>query len=147
MGRKCQTLDSLLSKADKDPETGCLVWNKVRDKDGYGITSISGTKLPAHRAVMSFLTDVTGKYVLHKCDNSGCINPEHLYLGNQKDNIADQITNGTNSGVNKITAKLSASQVREIRASTLAPKELALVYNVSYHCVWDILNFRSWKNV
>lgn len=146
MGRKAQTYESLLSKAMSDGD--CLRWTKCKDKDGYGVSAIKGIKMPAHRAVMSFLTDVTGAYVLHKCNNRDCINPEHLYVGTQQQNVQDQINAGTFvRGSKNGKARLTEEQVRAIRASTLSCRELATTHNYSYYGMWDILKGRSWKHL
>ena len=145
MGRKPQSLDNLLEHTIVDGE--CLRWTGCKDKDGYGLASIRGIKMPAHRAVMSFLHDIDGQYVLHKCTNRDCVNPEHLYLGDQKQNVQDQIDAGTfvygsKNGMAKLTEKL----VSEIRASSLSHKHWAEKLNLHYTTIWDARN-RKWKQV
>jgi len=146
MGRKPQTLEKLLDNTT--PDGDCLHWNGCKDKDGYGLTSISGVKMSAHRAVMSFIHDVTNQYVLHKCTNRDCINPNHLYLGDQKQNVQDQIDAGTFVyGSKNGKALLDEMSVEHIRSSMFSTKALAKYYNVSYHTIWDVKRNRSWKQV
>lgn len=146
MGRKTQTLSNLLSNTAKDGE--CLRWTKTKDKDGYGVSSIKGVKMPAHRAVMSFLHDISGQYVLHKCTNRDCVNPEHLYLGDQKQNVQDQVTAGTFvRGSRNGKAILDEMSVEHIRSSSFSIAALAKYYGVSYYTLWDVKRNRSWKHV
>jgi hypothetical protein len=145
MGRKSQTLENLLKHTETDGE--CLRWTGCKDKDGYGLSSIKGIKMPAHRAAMSFLQDVTGKYVLHTCNVRDCINPEHLYLGTQKQNVQDQVDAGTFVyGSKNGMAILTEEQVIELRASPLSNKEWADKLFVSYSTIWDARN-RKWKHI
>lgn len=145
MGRKAQSLESLLKNTREHED--CLLWQGCKDKDGYGLTSIRGKKLPAHRAVMSFLSDVSGQYVLHKCANRDCVNPEHLYLGDQKQNVQDQIDAGTFVyGSKNGRAKLTEEQVIELRNSTVSNKEWAEKLNLAYSTIWDARN-RKWKHL
>lgn len=146
MGRKQQTLNSLLAKTISDKD--CLRWKGCKDKDGYGISSRRGVKMPAHRAVMSFFTDVTGQYVLHKCLNRDCVNPDHLYLGDQKKNIQDQIEAGTFVyGSKNGKAKLDEIAIEHIRSSSFSITTLAKYYDVSYHTIWDVKRNRSWNHL
>lgn len=146
MGRKAQTLENLLSHTTVDGE--CLRWTGCLDKDGYGLTSIRGVKMPAHRAVMSFLNDVSGQYVLHKCTNRDCVNPNHLYLGDQKQNIQDQIDAGTFvRGSKNGKAKLDELSVEHIRSSMFSNHQLASYYGVSYYTIWDVRKRKSWKHL
>jgi hypothetical protein len=146
MGRKAQTLEKLMTHSVQDG--ACLRWTGCKDKDGYGLSSIKGTKLPAHRAVMSFLQDVTGKYVLHTCGVRDCINPEHLYLGDQKQNVQDQINAGTFVyGSKNGMAKLDDLSVEHIRTSSANASVLAKYYNVSYYTIWDVIRKRTWKHI
>jgi hypothetical protein len=146
MGRKPQTLEKLLDNTT--PDGDCLHWNGCKDRDGYGITSSKGIKMPAHRAVMSFIHDVTDHYVLHKCTNRDCINPNHLYLGDQKQNVQDQIDAGTFvCGSKNGMSVLTDGEVLEIRSSNLPMKRLAILYKISYYTIWDIKRNRTWKHL
>jgi len=55
-------------------------------------------------------------FVLHKCDVAPCVNPDHLYLGNHRQNMRDQVERGRSpKGEKNPAAKLSDVQVQEIR--------------------------------
>lgn len=141
-----QTLQNILKKTVNIG--GCLVWTGCKDKDGYGITSIGNVKMPAHRAAYSFLHDVAGQYVLHKCNVRACVNPDHLYLGDQAQNIQDQIAAGTLKRGSQVgTSKLTEDQIPNIRESKKPYKQLAAEYGVSVSNICSIVKGQSWKHV
>jgi hypothetical protein len=78
----------------------CLVFKSYYDKDGYGRYRMDGgrsaPKIKAHRAawILTHGEIPAGLLVLHKCDNPPCVNPEHLFLGTQKDNMVDMAAKG-----------------------------------------------------
>jgi len=126
----------------------CWLWTGCLDKDGYGVASIKQKKLAAHRAAyILFVGEIPADmYVLHGCNNTSCVNPEHLRLGTQQDNINDQIAAGTNVAVNKNYAILDWNLVSYIRSSTKTCRELATELGVSYYCIWDVIHKRSWTD-
>lgn len=150
MGRKAQTWENLYSHTIEN-ENGCLEWQKCKDKDGYGVTSIKGRKLPAHRALWALKNspeEILGRYVLHTCNNPSCIKLEHLYLGSQKDNVQDQIQNGTFvRGSKNGKSLLDELSVEHIRSSSFSINALAKYYDVSYQTVWDVRKRRSWRHL
>lgn len=91
-------------------ETGCWEWTGSRNKKGYGLIggeingkryAKKGARMLAHRvAWIIFIGDIPGSddahgtVVMHVCDNPGCVNPQHLRLGTQADNVADMISKG-----------------------------------------------------
>lgn len=82
-----------VAKAD-----GCWVWTGAKDKNGYGTFSPSAAtgQLRAHRVSWQIHrgTIPTGMSVCHHCDNPECTNPEHLFVGTNKDNMEDKIRKG-----------------------------------------------------
>ena len=77
----------------RDPKTGCILWTGSRTTNGYGGLNYRGRHLQAHRA--SWLAHrgpiPAGLLVCHRCDVRPCINPDHFFLGTQKQNMADKV--------------------------------------------------------
>ena len=94
------TLDYLKSKT-KESESGCWEWQGGIHGTGYGsVPARFGGGRYAHRAMYEASKgDIPEKmYVLHKCDNRKCINPDHLFLGTHLENIKDMHSKGRQSG-------------------------------------------------
>lgn len=74
----------------------CQEFRGCRIKKGYGQVNMNGRTVYAHRLAyaLHYGEDPTGKCVLHKCDNPPCVNPDHLFLGTQADNVRDMWAKG-----------------------------------------------------
>lgn len=74
----------------------CWEWLGTRDDRGYGKIIIKGVRHKGHRLswVVHNGSIPDGLNVLHKCDNPPCVNPHHLFLGTQRDNIMDMVSKG-----------------------------------------------------
>ena len=85
-------LTRFLSKV-KIVESGCHEWQSTLHRDGYGKFWFAKKQTQSHR--VSYILQIgeipNGLWVLHKCDNRKCVNPEHLYLGNAKQNMLDKV--------------------------------------------------------
>lgn len=86
-----EMMNRFQSKIRKTPE-GCWEWAGSRDKNGYGYFSVNGKTVKAHRFSYAshYGTIPNELLVLHHCDNSGCVNPIHLWLGTPGDNMKDR---------------------------------------------------------
>ena len=78
------------------PLTDCILWEGALNSKGYGHLRVDGFDWLAHRyAYYKHYKKYPGKLmVLHSCDNRRCINPEHLFLGTNTDNMRDAIAKG-----------------------------------------------------
>ena len=76
---------------------GCWEWNRGRDGNNYGRINVEGHYRGSHRVAAHVWLgfDLASPLeVLHKCDNPPCINPDHLFIGTQSDNLKDCVAKG-----------------------------------------------------
>lgn len=137
----------------------CWEWPNSRNPvTGYGQLSewVDGKRFlhTAHRtqAQITFGDSIKGKMVCHKCDNRGCINPSHLFLGTQLDNMRDMISKGRGNqsppkGEANANAKLTKDAVLVIRSSRLKGSQLASAFGVSQSVISAIKHNKTWKSV
>lgn len=126
-----------------EPNTGCWLWGGVTATTGYGVLSVGARKLGQISAAHVSL-DLHGRprpeglHACHHCDVRACVNPDHLYWGTPKDNVADMIRRGRDTRPNNEDHgghKLTKAQVRAIRESSDTQPALAAAYGVSQSLV------------
>jgi hypothetical protein len=140
-----------------DNATGCLNWVR-RDKGaryGYCWNPIKKKHTSTHRTAMELHLGrplSTTEHVLHKCDNGFCCNPEHLFIGNHKENMIDMARKGRTGvliGEQNTQSKLTEKQVMEILTKYKPWKygtpRLAKEYGVTQGVIMAIVSGRSWK--
>ncbi len=131
----------------------CWEWTGgLKRGGGYGDLSINGEIMRAHRYSWQInVGDIPdGKFVLHKCDNRKCVNPSHLFIGDDADNVRDRVQKGRSAdqrGEKSPSAKLTTDQVLEIRNSTTKLSVLAKRFNVTYENTWKIRTGRAWAHL
>ena len=83
-------------------ESGCWLWEQGCERAGYGEVGIrQSPERTAHRlSWLAFKGPIPqGLGVLHSCDVTGCVNPDHLFLGTQNDNMKDMARKGRRKGI------------------------------------------------
>lgn len=141
----------------QEPNSGCWLWMGTCGSHGYGQLSVGNYPHTAHRlAYEQWVGPIAkGLYVLHKCDTRSCCNPNHLYLGTQKQNGRDMVERGRaflvgRYGEQTNGAKLTEVQVREILAvknRRRMARELGRKYGVSHSTITGIWHRRTWTHL
>jgi len=131
---------------------GCWEWKKSSVGAGYGVISFFKRNYYVHRiSYRLFIGEIpNGLMVCHKCDNVKCFNPEHLFLGTQKDNMSDAIKKnrmkfipkGVYKGKLKYTDKM-VSEMRKMRADGFTIREIRETYGISQAQLWKILTNKT----
>lgn len=145
------------SKVDKEKsdifynDTRCWEWIAGKDHDGYGRFNIKPNKYGAHRIswLLYYGEIPENMFVLHHCDNPACVNPLHLFLGNQQDNEDDKVrknrqSHGEQHGRHKLTEK-QVSEIRERYSNgSVSYMQLAKEYGISKALVCFIISKKLW---
>lgn len=139
-----------------DKNNDCWEWTAHKIL-GYGIVGINRNKTKkAHRVSWELANGSIpqGLLVLHKCDNPGCVNPDHLFLGTQGDNMRDcskkgRIRTNPQLGEKNHMAILNNKTVLEIRehAITMRQKAIAKMYGVSTMTINRVINHKLWRHI
>lgn len=140
------------AKCEPYREDFCQLWLGARHKDGYGRMVVARVDIRAHRLSHwihrgPIPDDVA---VLHHCDNRLCVNPDHLYLGSQTENMRDASSRKRLRpplGERHVRSKLTADLVRLIRSSPLSGAELARQHDLAKSTVNRARRGSSWEHV
>lgn len=131
-------------------ERGCWEWQSTK-REGYGVVSGRGRR-QAH--ALSYEAHVgpipEGRQVNHLCHNRACVNPAHLYIGTQKQNVDDMLRAGRNRpvrGVASPACKITAADALAIRASTGNARLVGERYGVSASLVYAIRKGACWRHL
>ena len=129
-------IKSFAAKVDKRGSDECWEWQAGKGGSlGYGKIKIKGKTYLAHRVSweLFFGPIPKGMMVLHKCNNPPCVNPYHLYLGDQSDNMQDRSRAGHMGG--RPEPKLYKDEVLVIRsllqAGKLSQEAIAKMFGVN----------------
>lgn len=132
----------------------CWIWQASCTIDGYGTFWFNPKTIRAHRFSWILVNgDIPDDMsVLHTCDNPPCVNPNHLFLGTNQDNINDKIAKSRHRiGENNSNAVLTDDKVRQIKqlykTGKYSQRALADLFGVSVTQVCHIMQRKKWKHI
>ena len=140
------------SKYVVDPITNCWNWTAATNGAGYGYFA-NDQRIPklAHRVSYElFKGPIPDNIcVCHTCDNSICVNPNHLFLSNHQGNMDDKVnknrqTKGETNAVSKLT-ELDVIFIRAYPRHRGYQRELANQFDISQQVISRIINNKLWK--
>ena len=147
-------LERFEEKYIPEPNSGCWLWTAAVDSGGYGTFWINGTTVGAHRSSWILLVGEIpeGMHVLHRCDTRCCVNPSHLWLGSNKDNVDDRERKGRNKipglrGENHGMSRLNERVVMEIYNATGSQSEIGKRFGVHQTTVCNIKTRKRWAHI
>ena len=132
----------------------CILWPFAKGKHGHGQIYINGRLTNAHRFMLmlnSGAPDDETQEACHdplKCNNRGCVNPNHLRWASHHENMLDKFHSNTQPIGEKIhNSILTESSVKFVRKSTLSNSDLAKMFGVAPRTIRDAKSGRTWKHV
>jgi hypothetical protein len=146
--------DRFMKYVEAIPIAGCWLWSGAITGGGYGALDIggrNGKSIPAHRISWELFKGKIpdGMFICHRCDVRSCVNPLHLFLGTQLDNVIDCVSKGRHAFGEKSThmSKLTEEEVLQIKRRWKCRKDtsiLAREYGISTHSVRRIVIGKTW---
>lgn len=138
-------------------EKGCMKWEGGLLRGGYGAFAMRKGRyrsVGAHRVAFLIETGVcANNCVCHTCDVASCCNPDHLYDGTQKQNVADAFNRKRRSGKKGVIHPLSRLTeddvllIRKLTSEGAPQRSMALKFNISDASISNIVKRKSWRHI
>jgi hypothetical protein len=139
-------LRNFWKKVDVQGPDDCWPWLGCKNLKGYGNFRIGKLRYKAHRVAWELTYGPIPECLCccHHCDNPACVNPKHLFLGTDQDNMDDMEVKGR--------AKLTEEQVIEIRRlyaleNHLSQDKLGILFGVSDVTICRVTSKKHWKHI
>jgi len=132
---------------------GCWECNLAKVGIGYAKMTISGKSFRAHRVAYElFKGEIPeGMFILHDCDNPSCVNPEHLHLGTQTENMRERSQRGraptAEKNHNTKLTEEKAARIKNSLRSGVGIRKLSREYGVARNAISNIRDGRAWAYV
>jgi hypothetical protein len=151
---ECRIKEKALAFSGVD---SCWEWDgSINPKTGYGQLSAWENEkrmlYTAHRISYQAFNGAIPKSmcVCHVCDNKKCFNPKHLFIGTQKENLADMFTKNRKivlKGVAHPKAVMTEAQVHSLRDGLVTPMEMAKNLNITYQSALHAKKGITWRHI
>jgi len=152
-----ETIKRFWSKVEIRGDNDCWWWSGGKHVDGYGWFYAGGLSIRTNRFSWTVINGEIpdGLLVCHHCDNPSCVNPRHLFLGTNSDNMRDMNRKNRRNQVNVRgedvgTSKLKSGEVALIKILIkrgIDKKEISKMFKVSSATIYMISKKTIWKHI
>lgn len=148
----------LLSRYAED-KNGCWIYQGEVGRAGYGVVTIgqrrdgNRRRYAAHRYFYEHLVGPIpdGMLLCHKCDVPACVNPKHMFVGTQVDNMRDMHSKGRGrtgaKGERNHFSRLTGEKARQIREASGSARIIAEQFGIRPVTVNAIKAGRIWRHI
>ena len=154
--KKISLSNRFWSKVDKSQP--CWLWTAAKHRKGYGWFRVHKEPMMAHRVAYILANGPIplGLHVLHSCDTPACVNPEHLFLGTNQENVDDKVRKNrqykpNHKGSRHTQATVDEAVVLQIRqdhaTGNYQHKDLAKKYGTTTSIVGKIVRRERWTHI
>jgi hypothetical protein len=154
VGKVIPVKDRFLSKVNKTSD--CWNWTGYIGSNRYGQLKINHKMIKSHRVSYELYNgDIpAGLNVLHKCDNTKCVNPDHLFLGSQKENVQDMLTKnranrafGSKAGRSRLLQEQVLDIRQQYKVNFISWADLGRRFGVTGNAVRMICLNKVWRHI
>lgn len=135
-------------------KNSCWNWQRSKNKKGYGVVALNGISYCTHRiAFFIWYNKQPQNLVCHKCDNSTCCNPLHLFEGTDLDNSMDMRLKGRENkarGISQSLSKFTEKEIVDIRCIYkfgISISRISEHFKVSCSTISRIIKRKTWNHV
>lgn len=130
-----------------EPNSGCWIWMKSQSGNGYGSAYKDGRNRNASRVSWEVFNGTVppNLFVCHKCDTKLCVNPDHLFLGTNYENITDMVKK--NKCYNRRVSDTSIREIRSLGNIGESTRTISGKFGISEGHVRKIITLRAAKHV
>jgi hypothetical protein len=131
------------------------MWTGWKSRDGYGIKAYHSKRIKAHRLawILTYGPIPKGLFICHHCDNPACINPNHLFIGTNYDNVKDAMNKGRKRGGHKNLgedngqSKMTVEKIKKMRKlyGKFSAQKLSEMFGISQSQINDIKRGKFWN--
>ena len=135
----------------RDGMSKCWEWRGSFSEKGYGVIFVGTRGIRAHRVSYELHNGPLGDlHCCHHCDNTRCVNPNHLFAGTAADNCKDKESKGRGGqlfGSRHAGSKLTEECIIDIRSSGESSRHIAARYGVTHSTILLIRKRNIWRHV
>jgi len=128
---------------------GCHQWTGAHSC-GYGTISIMNKTKKTHRLAWIIANNKEipeGMCICHYCDNGLCVNPAHLFLGTNQDNMRDMVEKGRYKNGRARLKEKDVKRIYNLYDKGKSYKDIIHIFGIDATSFWRVISGKQWKKL